>query len=72
MAGRKFDLDSELDKAHREVLNVFPQDFLTMEDIAGTRAAFTGPPVELSDEIEVEDVMIQRILTVKKHHTSQL
>ena len=59
MAGRKFDLDSELDKAHREVLNVFPQDFLTMEDIAGTRAAFTGPPVELPVEVEVEDVMIQ-------------
>ena len=59
MAGRKFDLDSELDKAPREVLNVFPEDFLTMEDIAGTRAAFTVPPVELPVEVEVEDVMIQ-------------
>ena len=59
MAGRKFDLDSELDKAHREVLNVFPEDFLTMEDIAGTRAAFTGPPLELYAEVEVQEEIIQ-------------
>ena len=77
MSGRKFDLNSELDEMHLEVLNLFPDDFLTMEDIAGTRAAFTGPPAELSDEVQVEDVMIRGLgddpdLRVKLYRPEEL
>ena len=77
MSGRKFDLNSELDEMHLEVLNLFPDDFLTMEDIAGTRAAFTGPPAELSDKVQVEDVMIRGLgddpdLRVKLYRPEEL
>jgi len=59
MTGRKFDLDTELDETHKAILDLFPDDFLSMEDIPATRIALTGPPAEIPDEVSVEDVLIE-------------
>ncbi len=58
MTGRNFDLNNEVDATHKEVLDMFPQDFLTLDDIPALRIPFEGEAVDFSEDLVVEDVMV--------------
>ena len=58
MTGRKIDLEAEIDNTHKEILDMFPRDLLTLDDIPALRVAIKGEPVEFSENIQVEDVVI--------------
>jgi acetyl esterase/lipase len=58
MTGRNFDLDNEVDTTHREVLNMFPRDFLTLDDIPALRIPFEGEAVNFPENLVVEDILV--------------
>lgn len=58
MTGRNFDLDNEVDTTHREVLDMFPRDFLTLDDIPALRIPFEGEAVNFPENLVVEDILV--------------
>ena len=58
MTGRKIDLEAEIDATHKEILDMFPKDLLTLDDIPALRGAIKGEPVDFPENVLVEDVMI--------------
>ena len=63
MNGRNVDLDNEVDATHKEVLDMFPKDFLTLDDIPALRVPFEGQEVDFPENLVVEDVMIPGLNT---------
>lgn len=58
MTGRNFDLDNEVDTTHKEVLDMFPRDFLTLDDIPALRIPFEGEAVNFPENLVVEDILV--------------